>query len=71
MNAEEKMNNSQFFIIFFNIIIFFGMSSIKVKLEENNPERVDDFVKKSPAAVKKVIEHFDNFEVTMQISYFP
>lgn len=55
------MNNSQFFYF------FFCMSSIKTKLEENNPERVEDFVKKSPAAVKSVVSSFDNFEVAMQI----
>lgn len=45
------------------------MSSIKTELEKTKPDRVEDFVKKSPAAVKGVITSFDNFEVAMQIRF--
>lgn len=46
------------------------MSSVKTHMEKNNPDRVDDFVNNSPAAVKRVVSDFNNFEVAMQISCF-
>lgn len=47
--------------------------SIKKHLEENNPERVADFVKNAPAAIKRIISDFDNFQVAIEfwpISHF-
>lgn len=38
------------------------VKSLKSHLEKNNPERVEEFVKNSPAAVKRVIADFSNFE---------
>lgn len=48
-----------------------SLNSIRAYLEKNNPDRVDEFVKNSPAAVKRVIADFSNFEVTTYIRMFP
>lgn len=38
-------------------------NSIKSHLEEHNPERVADFMKAAPAAIKRITSDFDNFQV--------
>lgn len=40
------------------------MSSVRTHMEQNNPEKVEEFVKNSPAAVKRVVSDFNNFEVS-------
>lgn len=40
---------------------------IKKHLEETNPGRVADFVKAAPAAIKRIISDFDNFQVASEI----
>lgn len=44
---------------------FVSLNRIKAHLEENNKERVEAFMNDSPAAVKKLLGDFDNFDVTM------
>lgn len=46
---------------------------IKKHLEENKPERVADFVKAAPAAIKRITSDFDNFQVASEnwpVSHF-
>uniref|UniRef100_H3CFQ0 Translationally-controlled tumor protein homolog n=1 Tax=Tetraodon nigroviridis TaxID=99883 RepID=H3CFQ0_TETNG len=38
------------------------MKAIKSHLEEHNPERVADFMKAAPAAIKRITSDFDNFQ---------
>lgn len=39
------------------------MSSIKVKLEETNPERVKSFTAGAQQEVKKILKNIDNYQV--------
>lgn len=40
------------------------MSSIKAKLVESNPERVEVFTNEIPAVVKKIVANIKNYQVT-------
>ena len=46
------------------------MSSLKAKLQESNPDQVEDFMAKAPEAVKKILKNFKNYQVTTVPSVF-